>query len=177
MYVAAHATRVTVMSHVCKFFVVESAAWQRRARQVRYDPERMRRWIQVLLALTLLAVTAFGLHLLRTKREQDKREAAYQSALRSFSQAFKPGMSRKEVEDYLNAHNVRFSRMCCVAQHTGTFDDLTKIGEEDAPWYCSAKNIYVAFQFTAAERHGLPQTDALDTLREITIFRWLEGCL
>jgi hypothetical protein len=25
--------------------------------------------------------------------------------------------------------------MCCVAQHTGAFDDITKIGQEDASWF------------------------------------------
>jgi hypothetical protein len=35
------------------------------------------------------------------KRAQEKREVAYESALRSYSEALRPGMTRKEVEDYL----------------------------------------------------------------------------
>jgi hypothetical protein len=42
--------------------------------------------------------------------------------------------------------------MCCVdAMELSTrhsWDDLTKIGEENAPWFCGENNVYLAFQFT-----------------------------
>jgi hypothetical protein len=137
----------------------------------------MKRWLLPILGLILVAMSAFAVHHVRRRWEQQKREAAYQLALRSYSEALRPGMTRQDVEGYLSAKNVRFTQMCCVAQHTGAFDDLTKIGQEDAPWYCSEQNIYVAFQFTAHERYKTPRSDASDTLRTITTFRWLEGCL
>jgi len=146
-------------------------------RQLRYDSGDMKRWSLVILGLIVVTLSAFTVHHVRQKRAQQKREANYQSALRSYSEVLKPGMTRNDVEGYLKAKNVKFTQMCCVAQHTGAFDDLTKIGQEDAPWYCSEQNIYVAFQFTAAERYKTPRTHASDTLRAITIFPWLEGCL
>ena len=88
--------------------------------------------------------------------------------------------SRKEVEAYLRQKNISFLQMCCIngdnSKHA--LDDLTKIGQEDAPWFCSENNIYVAFQFDDKGRHG-PHWDAneSDVLSKITIFRWLEGCL
>ena len=138
----------------------------------------MKRWIAI-LALIVITLSAYAVYQIRQKRAQQRRESTYQSLLGSYSEVLKPGMSRKDVEGYLNAKNVRFTQMCCVAQHTGAFDDLTKIGQEDAPWYCSEQNIYVAVQFNAAERYKNPrtETDPSDTLRAITIFRWLEGCL
>jgi hypothetical protein len=44
------------------------------------------------------------------------------------------------------------------------------------------ENIYIAFQFTARdvpvpERYNIPRADASDSLRTMTIFRQLAGCL
>ena len=90
-------------------------------------------------------------------------------------------MSRSEVEDYLKQHKVAFRQMCCVEiadSSKGVYDDLAKIDQEEAPWFCSQKNVYVAFQFAGKPRNGPgPEADDLDTLKAITIFRWLEGCL
>ena len=91
-------------------------------------------------------------------------------------------MTRKEVEDHLRARNVKFRQMCCVEEDkrfsTNVYDDLVKIGQEDAPWVCSEKNVYVAFQFIGPHQDGLgPAADASDRLRAISIYRWLEGCL
>jgi hypothetical protein len=70
--------------------------------------------------------------------------------------------------------------MCCVDTNEfskGVYDELTKIGQEDAPWFCSEKNVYVAFQFRGiAHKQGF-EADSSDTLHAITIYRWLEGCL
>jgi hypothetical protein len=72
--------------------------------------------------------------------------------------------------------------MCCVdsteTARRDSRDDLVKIGTEDAPWFCSEKNVYVAFQFTDhQQRRGMPKADDLDTLKAVSIYRWLEGCL
>ena len=89
-------------------------------------------------------------------------------------------MSRKEVEDYLRARKAGFRLMCCVDikdSSKGVYDELTKVGQEDPPWFCSEKNIYVALQFTGASHKEGFEADPSDTLRAITIYRWLEGCL
>jgi len=62
-----------------------------------------------------------------------------------------------------------------------SLDDLVKIGKEDAPWFCSENNVYIAFQFIDREREQAVgftlHTDDLDSLKSVTIYPWLEGCL
>ncbi len=141
----------------------------------------MKRWRLLLIALAAIVIVAIGIRHVREKGAQRKREVAYQLALRSYSTALRPGMKRTEVEDYLRTRNVLFRQMCCVDRKDlsyRTYDDLTKIGEEGAPWFCNEKNIYVAFQFAASESHqGAPTAGDSDRLRAVTIFPWLEECL
>jgi hypothetical protein len=90
-------------------------------------------------------------------------------------------MTRKELEDYLRARNIAFRQMCCVEHpdfSKGVYDDLTQIGQEEAPWFCRQKNVYVAFQFTGPQRANLtPTANPADVLRAVSVYRWLEGCL
>jgi hypothetical protein len=122
----------------------------------------------------------FGIRYLAEMKAQKRREVAYQASLRSYQQVLKPGMTRKEVEAYLHGKNISFSQMCCAGKNSkNSLDDLAKIGEEKAPWFCSENNIYVAFQFTdhPEQKETRLQASDLDTLHAVTIFRWLEGCL
>jgi len=140
----------------------------------------MKRWLSVILVLIAVALVAFGVRHVLEKRSERRREIAYQSAFRSYSERLRPGMTRKEVEDYLRAGNIRFQQMCCVDHNlsTGVWDDLTKIGQEDAPWFCSENNVYVAFQFSGPKRNGVGwSADPSDTLRAVSVYHWLEGCL
>ena len=107
---------------------------------------------------------------------KQKREAAYQAKLLSYSDALKPGMTRKGVEAYLRAKGVVFQQLCCVDERTA-LADLVKIGKEKHPWYCEEHNVYVAFQFAAVETHESWQAYDSDTLKRITIFHKFEGCL
>ena len=108
---------------------------------------------------------------------KQKREAAYQTALQSYTEALKPGMTRMDVEDYLRAKGASFHQMCCSLERTA-FADLVKIGQEKHPWYCSEHNVYIAFQFTAIEAHDVVvRINDSDVLKRITIFHQLEGCL
>ena len=137
------------------------------------------RFLLILATLVALPILAIRYVLEeRTHAEQKVREAAYQSALRSYTQVFKPGASRKQVEGYLHGREIDFRQMCCVGRrNTETYDDLVRIGQEDPPFICEGKNIYVAFQFSGREPLDIPKANATDKLDEITIFRWLEGCL
>ena len=73
--------------------------------------------------------------------------------------------------------------MCCVdameLSKRKSWDDLTRLGEEEAPWFCSENNVYLAFQFIDGSRQQTNgwKADDLDTLKSITIYHWLEGCL
>jgi hypothetical protein len=145
----------------------------------------MKRWLVFLVAVGAIACVVMGVHIVREKRAlrelaQREREVAYQAALRSYSDVITPGMTRKEVEDYLGARNVSFRQMCCVDRKEfskDVYDDLTKIGEEDAPWVCNEKNIYIAFQFRGTQTHEREsRAEASDRLSSVSLYRSLEGC-
>lgn len=62
------------------------------------------------------------------------------------------------------------------AQEAG-WDDLVKIGEESAPWFCRANNVYVAFEFKPKSKGELPKTNVSDILKRVSVIHQLEGCL
>lgn len=131
----------------------------------------------MMVGLLLVLLLAIAIRYVSMNRLKKKREAYYQSVLRSHSEHLRPGMTRREVESYLAAKHLKFIQMCCAAENAGAYDDITKIGQENTPWYCSEYNIYIAFTFSAAQRASSATTDASDILTSIVIFRWLEGCL
>jgi hypothetical protein len=127
--------------------------------------------VLLILILVVAPLIFFGVRYetkVRAKAEaQTKRETTYQAALPSYSQILKPGMKRNAVEDYLRVHKTEFLQM--------SLDDLTKIGEEEPPWYCGYSGVYVKFRFTSfGQRLG---ADDEDTLDEIEIYHWLDRCL
>lgn len=134
------------------------------------------------LFFIILCFSAAGARYALKKKAREKREAGYELTLLSYSQALKPGMPRKEVEHYLQGKNVPVQQMCCVAANElsqrHSWDDLTKIGQGDADWFCSENNVYVAFQFNDHGQHGAHwDANDFDTLKAISIYRRLEGCL
>jgi hypothetical protein len=102
------------------------------------------------------------------------------AAFVSYSQVLKPGMTRRDVEDYFRANKVQFSQMCCVeATHKHSLDDLIKIGTQHFPVPCGDESYYVAFVFNDQTQHPparILQADDLDTLRSITTFHWVDDC-
>jgi hypothetical protein len=139
----------------------------------------MKYWPLFALAV-VIAIVLIGIHSRREKRLQQKRDAVYQVALRSYSEVFKPGMSRSEVEDLLHARNKAFRQMCCVdiKKPMGVWDDLIKIAQEHPPWFCNEKNIYIAFQFAGTRPHASPPSaEPSDRLTAVTVYPHLEGCL
>jgi hypothetical protein len=144
----------------------------------------MKRIILALLALMAIGIVAFGVHRRSEMNAKKNREAAYETKLRSFTEVLKPGMTRKQIEDYFHANNVSYSEECCVAFDRSvirnSYDDLVKIGQEDVPWYCSENDVYIAFQF-ADYKTGVPfwqaKDNELDTLKAITVYQQLGGCL
>jgi hypothetical protein len=144
---------------------------------------RVLNWLLIVITfLVVAAVVAAGLAYKSKSQAERNREAAYQMVLLSYSNEFKLGSPRKSVEDYLRTNNTEFRQMCCVDSselaRRASWDDLVKIGTEAAPWFCSEKNVYIAFQFTDHEqRNGMPKAHNSDTLKAVSIYRWLEGCL
>jgi hypothetical protein len=129
-------------------------------------------WIRglVLLLTLVTGCNAAG------SNAQKKREAAYQTTLQSYTDVLKPGITRKYVEDYLRSKGATLQQLCCIDERSA-FADLLKIGKEKHRWYCSEHNVYIAFQFAAVEPHSHPEAHDSDTLKSITIFHKLEGCL
>src|ERR1700722_4231877 len=101
------------------------------------------------------------------------------AAVASYSQVLKPGMTRKEVEDYLRANKVQFGQGCCAVPNERSLDDLIEIGTRHFPVPCGDSTYYVAFIFDYHTQHPpvrLLPADDLDTLRSITTFHWVDDC-
>ena len=137
-----------------------------------------------MLAILVVGLLSLGIHYELKKQAQKRREATYQSELRSYSLVLPMGTKRSEVENYLRAKNAAFSQFCCVDESSfarrHTWDDLVKIGEEDHPWFCSEHFVYVAFQFVdhvqVEEGYSFKDDDS-DALKDISIYHQVSGCL
>ena len=127
-----------------------------------------------ILALFLVTLSAYAVHYGWAKRARQQRELTYQATLRSYSETLKPGMTRKDVEAFLRRKGKRFTQWL---EGPGPLRDLTKIGEESAPWYCSEHHVYVAFDFVAAQPRESGQADDADTLKTVRLLHQLGGCL
>jgi hypothetical protein len=146
--------------------------------------QMMRRWLSYSAILISALAVGWLIHHVSEERAQKKREISYQETVRSYSEVLKTGMTRKKVEDYLTAKNIRFRQMCCVRRkefsrgvYDDTYDDLVKIAQEEAPWICSENNVYIAFQFLGRYKHSPPAAEPSDILNDVTVYHWLEGCM
>ena len=144
----------------------------------------MRRWYFYLAIVIGVLVVAFGVWHAVQERARQRREVEYQSTLRSYSEVFKTGMSRKQVEEYLSAKKLPFLQLCCISVkefsrgvHDNAYDDLVKIGQEDVPWFCSENNVYIALQFLGSQKDSLSGAEPSDRLKDVTIYQKLDGCL
>ncbi len=130
--------------------------------------------VLLILILVVAPLIFFGIrHELKVRAEtqaQAKRETTYQAALHTYGQIIKPGMKRKEVEEYLRSNKIEFVQLA--------LDDLAKIGEDAPTWYCGSSRVYVKFQFIGVKP---PETrlkaNDQDTLDELKIFHWADNCL
>jgi hypothetical protein len=61
----------------------------------------MKRWLLVVLAAILIVSAGAALRSHTKSEAKRKREAAYESTLGAYSQNLKPGLTRKEVEEYI----------------------------------------------------------------------------
>ncbi len=137
-----------------------------------------KRWM-VFSGIVALSIGAgFGIKSLLDAKALKERQTLYTAVLKDYSDALRPGISRREVEAYLKQGHHPYRQMCCIANNRSAYADLVKVGQEKAPWYCNQHNIYVAFEFDTTEPHGLT-ADARDTdkLLGTKLFPWLEQCL
>src|SRR5450631_1102418 len=144
----------------------------------------MKRWYRYLGILIAVLVIALIVRHVFEERAERKREAEYQKILQSYSELLTTGMTRKQVEEYFSAKKILFSQIGCISVkefsrgvYDNAYDDLVKIGQEDVPWFCSENNVYIAFQFLGSQNNSLPRADTSDRLKDVTIYRKLDGCL
>ena len=102
------------------------------------------------------------------------------AAVASYSQDLKPGMTRKEVEDYFRTNKIQFSQECCVGgSNIHSLVDLIKIGTQHIPLPCGDTPYYVAFIFDYHTQHPpvrLLPVDDMDTLRTIAKLSLVDDC-
>jgi hypothetical protein len=93
----------------------------------------MKRWLLVLIAL-VIAVSALAVRSSVRATASRKREIGYQIELRTYSEALHPGMTRRELEDYLRSNNTNFTWVFAAygGRRVGQYADLVKIGEDDS---------------------------------------------
>lgn len=119
----------------------------------------------LIVAAVAALLLAIGLPLYwKSALARKKRELAYHAIVSSYARDLPPGMSRKAVDEYLNAKNLAFTYMCCLGDHSEYYVDQVKLGEESDSWYCSATPVYAAFEFSA------------DVLKTIELYEPPEGC-
>lgn len=94
-----------------------------------------RRRMMLVIAAVLLITFGLGIKGVIDRRAAKKRQAQYEAALKVYSDAMTPGLSRRQVESYLRLRGHSFRQMCCVGIQRSAYADLLKIGEEKAPWY------------------------------------------
>lgn len=68
----------------------------------------MKRWLLMLIAL-VMALSALAVWSSVRAMGRREREIGYEVALRKYSETVHPGITRKELEDYLRPRNTNFS--------------------------------------------------------------------
>src|SRR5438105_4033101 len=110
----------------------------------------MRRGLILLIAAAVM-ISAFAVRRGIRAAAKRKREVGYTIALKAYSEALHAGMTRRDVETYLRSTNTQFTWVFTAfgGRRESQYADVVKIGEEAAPWYCSAAYVYIAFEFSA----------------------------
>ena len=128
-------------------------------------------WFTIAVLTLVSAIAARSVY---RSRRADANRAAVEAAFRKFSLNLKPGATRK---DFLQAQGVAFMERCCY-EPSSPFSVIVRVGEENAPWYCSEWPDYVAFEFVTTEPHGLGMKPSdSDVLKIVHLTSNGEGCL
>jgi hypothetical protein len=136
---------------------------------------RLISWLLIVVAVVAAAVTIEAM--IRSRAER-KRQAVYQSILRQYSTALKPGTPRGEVEAMLASQGRAFEQSCCLLKEKqDALEDVVKIGSEPKLWYRSENDRYLVFEFESPPGAVVRETDASDRLRRVALMPWMGGCL
>jgi hypothetical protein len=106
---------------------------------------RWRRWLILVIGTASLALAVrYGYKAVHNHAELVK-----------YSRRLRPGLTRKEVKDYLRGQGTEFKERCCY-ESFHAFAVIVKTGDEFAPWFCSEWPVYVAFEFAVTKPYNLP---------------------
>jgi hypothetical protein len=115
----------------------------------------------VALAILGAAVLA-SVFLIRSKITQNSREASYRVAIAPFQRDLHMGMPRAEVQKYLDSRKVNYHAARYGGNEAETYE--IKIGEEPShSLVCEDWDVYIAFEFTAADKLKYIHVIKLDT--------------
>lgn len=138
-----------------------------------------KQWSVILAVVVGLCLAGYEIQQSLSKRAEQKRRMEYQRITKQYADALQVGTNRVEVENYIRTRGQQFIHMCCVGAPRYAWADLINIGKESAPWFCSRRNVYVAFEFEGAESRSTIGPKALDAdkLLSVTLYERLEDCL
>jgi len=127
---------------------------------------------------------------IRTPEQQTKHDDAHYSfVLSPYLRDLKPGVSRREVEDYLHTRNIEFRSGCCAAMEFHSYDpnrpranaseDWVRLPDEKPPWPCGYASFYIIFEFKRLRPSSAPERIAAndtDTLEGVHILKTNNNC-
>lgn len=108
-------------------------------------------------------------------RKQEKEAAESQAALLRYEQIFKPGATRKDIENHLRADNTGFFERCCYEEQTTA--TLVKIADDAPPWFCNELPVYIVFEFVPEPPFDPLHSLGADVLKHVHLVSNGEGCL
>jgi hypothetical protein len=108
----------------------------------------------------------------REQQAASQRQQIYESILQSYRASFRNGMTRAEVRDSLRTRSVQFGEICCLERGESE-TEITEIGFETGPWYCTGYEIYVGFHFSGP----LASQNPKDILKKVSIESLPNGCV
>jgi hypothetical protein len=124
----------------------------------------MKKILSIAAVLLLAGVLVW---FVRSRRADEKREAAYHAAVADFERGLRRGMSRAEVEKFLISRNVSYLQR--------SRDIYVKVGQDPSYYFICDAAVYVGLEFTYLPRQTEPTP--LDNLGSISIARFGEDCL
>jgi hypothetical protein len=136
--------------------------------------------IMLVLIVVAAALSAMLMKSAAEKRVEKERHAVYESILREYSMALRPGTPRNQVEAMLDSRGRSFQQMCCLLdknRNRNALQDLVRIGSEPMPWYCNPTNMYLVFEFDSLPDPRSLKAHPDDTLRKIALSPGLQRCL
>ena len=138
-----------------------------------------RPWLLLFLVACLLMGSLVCVQGVLKRQAKQRRKLEYQRTLSDFSGALKPGLTRIQVDAYIQQKYPSLRASCCTSESHNSYLELDWIGSEASPWYCSESNVYLTFHFETLGKplSPPPASHDADTLKSITLWNRLQGCL